>query len=109
MHNASCYNSHGIYLIHCKLCNIFYVGQTGRTIHARLREHLYAIKNRLLDRSEVALHDSCKHNFLLHFEFFIFKIDIKLRSERHYIENDLIHIILNLTGKILNSFIPKIH
>jgi hypothetical protein len=110
MSNASCLSSHCIYIIHCSLCDSFYVGQTSRTIHERIREHIYAIKNNFIHRSDVASHfNTLHHNFYKHFEFFIFKKDIFCSNERHYIENDLIHIILNLSGKILNSFIPNIY
>jgi hypothetical protein len=86
------------------------VGQTGRTIHERIREHIYAIKNKLFKDSEVAIHfNSHMHNYKFHFEYFIFKKDVIFRSERHYIENDLIHIILNITEKVINSFIPEIY
>ena len=41
-----------------------------------------------------------------HFEFYIFKSDITERIERHYIENDLIHIFKEICGSIINEFVP---
>ena len=32
-----------VYLITCKKCNLQYVGQTGRSLHHRMREHMYSI------------------------------------------------------------------
>ena len=86
------------------------MGQTGRTIHERIREHLYAITYKTFKLSDISFHfNSINHDVDKHFEFFIFKTYILLGKERHYIENDLIQIILSLTGRILNSFIPRIY
>ena len=109
MSNSDCNSIGCIYIIHCKLCNLFYVGQTGRSCHERIREHLNDIRNNDKD-SEVAQHFNSKyHDYTVHFEFFIFKSDISTRIDRHYIENDLIQIVINITGKIINSFIPRIY
>ena len=109
MDNSDCDSVQCIYIIHCKLCNQFYVGQTGRSCHERIREHIYCIKNNKI-YSEVATHfNSQSHFYKKHLEYFIFKTEVTSSKDRHYIENDLINIILHLTGKIINSFIPRLY
>ena len=108
MCNANCQDKSCIYIIHCKFCNIYYIGQTGRTAHERIREHIYCIKNKKI-LSEVAVHFNQDHHELnKHFEFFIFKSNILSKCIRYYIENDLINIFKFLTGKVINDFIPYI-
>ena len=78
--NADCQNVCCIYIIHCKFCNEYYIGQTGRTVHDRIREHIYCIKNKKI-YSEVAVHFNLNnHNYVNHFEFFIFKSNILLKN-----------------------------
>ena len=36
---GSCFSKGVIYLISCLLCNEEYIGETGRSIHSRIREH----------------------------------------------------------------------
>ena len=106
--NSNCQNTAGIYIIHCKLCNFFYIGETGRSFQDRIRDHLYYIKRNFLDK-EVAVHfNQINHNYLNDFEFFIFKDKIYNKEDRHYIENDLINIFITLKGKIMNNYIPSL-
>lgn len=106
--NASCKNTAGIYIIHCKLCNHYYIGETGRSIHDRIREHIYYIKSNFITK-EVAIHfNQTNHNYIRDFEFYIFKDNIITKENRHYIENDLINIFMSLKGKIMNNFIPSL-
>ena len=58
--------------------------------------------------SEVAVHfNLMNHDYRIHFEFFIFKSDITNKSDRYYIENDLINIFKCIEGSVINGFIPK--
>ena len=43
-----------LYAIQCKRCNILYIGETGRSLSERFREHLRDTKNE--DRLPVPLH-----------------------------------------------------
>ena len=40
----TCFTSGVVYLTTCEKCKKQYVGQTGRTFHTRIREHMYDIK-----------------------------------------------------------------
>ena len=107
MTNASCNDKCCVYIIHCKLCLTYYIGQTGRTAHERLREHLYCIKLNKT-HSEVAVHfNAPNHKIKEHFEFYIFKSNINNKIERYYIENDLINIFKYISGSVINGFIPR--
>ena len=53
----------GIYKITCKTCQKAYVGQTGRNLKSRFREHIRCIKNKY-PRSANALHiHNCRHEY----------------------------------------------
>jgi hypothetical protein len=39
------YDKSGIYQIKCLDCPLKYIGQTGRTFHARYEEHMQAVRN----------------------------------------------------------------
>ena len=43
--NESDCNSIGcIYIIYCNLCNCYYIGETGKSLKVRLKQHIYKIK-----------------------------------------------------------------
>ena len=46
----------GVYMIHCKDCPAKYIGETGRTFNARLKEHISHVSNNHEDKSAVARH-----------------------------------------------------
>ena len=53
----------GIYKITCKICHKAYVGQTGRNLKSRFREHIRYSKNND-PRSAYALHiPNCRHEY----------------------------------------------
>ena len=41
--NSNCQSKNCIYFLFCKKCEMYYVGETGRTISKRITEHLYKI------------------------------------------------------------------
>lgn len=49
-----CYTTNAIYRIRCTLCNKNYIGETGRELSTRIKEHLSDIKHRR--QSPVSLH-----------------------------------------------------
>lgn len=111
MSYSNCNSSNCIYIIHCKYCDNFYIGQTGRKISVRISEHLNNIKKHIIfknkQNSEVALHFSeNNHDHLIHFEFYIFKSNINNKLDRLYIENDLIHIFHFFKTTVINNYIP---
>ena len=52
----SCVSENIVYCIFCSKCNIYYVGETGRRLGDRFREHLSDIKNKRVAKSDVAKH-----------------------------------------------------
>ena len=47
---------YGIYQIDCKNCNLDYVGQTKRSLKARVTEHQRMVKNMDTNKSAIAAH-----------------------------------------------------
>jgi hypothetical protein len=69
---------YGIYKIKCNNCPLIYVGETGRSMQVRLKEHLYSIQQGNFDSSAVAAHavfEDFKQN--------------KLRKDIHTINKDI--------------------
>ena len=115
--NTTCNSKNCIYIILCKKCNVFYVGETGRTITARMAEHIYRIKyySKIINDSELSKkffnnntdsfyiykHFSLNHEIDLDFSFQIFIKDLVHYRER--LESDLIYILDCLYPYGLNS------
>jgi predicted GIY-YIG superfamily endonuclease len=49
------YNARGVYELKCMTCEQVYIGQTGRDIKTRYKEHVSDIKSKK-DKSRYALH-----------------------------------------------------
>ena len=111
--DANCMSAGVVYIIFCNKCNVYYIGETGRTVSARLSEHIKNIKNFKKDInlslsnynkvSEVAIHFNKDNHSLINFNFFIFKINLLENEQRKSIETDLINIFVNLGVSILNK------
>ena len=93
--NTSCESIGVIYIIKCKLCPVFYIGETERTAVKRLNEHLYDIDKftpYIMTSSPVAYHFNLKnHNKMDHLEFFILTDNINDINLRKYWEAQYIH------------------
>ncbi len=111
MSNCNCESSNLIYIISCRFCNMFYIGQTSKSARVRLNQHLYAIKKFipfLHLTNEVGLHFNLRyHNYKDHFRFFIFKDNVKLLEDRLSIEKDLINLFIHFNPPLINSRIPS--
>ncbi len=107
--DSNCSSNNAIYIIHCKLCNYFYIGQTN-CIKKRIYNHLYKIKNFVpFDNNNtcVSIHFNLKgHNFLFHFNFYVLRCDIENLDDRLNIENFTINLFIKLNVKIINDYIP---
>ena len=58
----NCRTNGVIYLITCEKCKIQYVGQSGRSFHDRIREHMYSI---VKTENAIGIHFNSKgHNHL---------------------------------------------
>lgn len=71
LHKLNCQTVGAIYLIQCDICSVMYVGQTSRTIEARIIEHISAIKNKNSNNnaSNVAIHYNSEQCCLRNFKF----------------------------------------
>jgi hypothetical protein len=116
--NSNCNSCGCIYIIKCKLCNAFYIGETARSVKTRIKEHLSNIKKLNKDirrsisfvnsNSEVAHHFNLKNHLIhLHFSYTVFMSDVTDNDKRKSIEIDLINILLNNNIKIINTKLPK--
>ena len=121
---SSCNSSNCIYFIKCLKCNLFYIGQTKRTVNIRIQEHLYLIKTaikmknnnssnfnkRFIDCSHfqnryIYNHFSNNHNLEQDFQFQIFASNIYNYRER--LENDLIRLFNTKYPSGLNEMVSN--
>jgi hypothetical protein len=107
--NTSCNSVNVIYILKCKLCNKFYIGQTNN-LKNRINSHLYSIKSFVpfnVNNTCVSIHFNLKpHNFKHHFSFYVFRSDIDVLNERLNIEAFLINLFSKMNVNIINDFIP---
>lgn len=106
--HSSCDSTNCVYIIKCKKCKLFYIGQTKRSIKVRLSEHLSLIKSAIkLSGSEnfnkkfvdcshfqsrhIYSHFSLNHTLCDDFSFQVFAS--KIFTDRLRLENDLIKIL----------------
>jgi hypothetical protein len=50
------FNKSGVYQLTCPDCNMKYIGQTGRPLHVRFREHFRDFKHNNNNKSKFAMH-----------------------------------------------------
>ena len=104
---SSCDSKGIVYVIKCKLCkDVFYIGQSGRTIKDRLLEHLRDIKNfkPFYNYKNVSFHfNLLGHNYLDHFSFFIIINNVDDKYTRIYFERFMIYIFNLNNIKLLND------
>jgi hypothetical protein len=105
--NSNCF-SHGIiYIIKCNLCkDVFYIGQSGRTVFERISEHVNDIKRFIpyYFSKKVSFHfNLIGHNYLHHLSFFIFMKNCDDLYMRLMYESQLIMLFENLNMKLLND------
>ena len=105
--NTSCKSKGFIYIIKCNLCsNIFYIGESGRTVQERIYEHIkdinkfkpyYIYKN-------VSFHfNLIGHDYRQHLLFYVFKNNCDDLYTRRYYETMLIYIFLKNSNILLND------
>ncbi len=94
--NSNCESSGVVYIINCKLCNKFYVGETSKKAKIRIWQHLRSITNFLpFNKStEIAEHfNLIGHRISRDFKFCIFTSDLMEKERRLDCETDIRHII----------------
>jgi hypothetical protein len=117
--NCTCESSNIVYIIECKYCCKYYIGESSRKATDRIREHKNGIKRfrknininiaKLDEFNETAIHFNLSGHVLeKHFRFYIFKdklIDINRKST----ETDLLNIFIKLSVPILNKKINNVY
>ena len=105
--NSSCDSEGIVYIIYCNLCtDVFYIGESGRSVKQRISEHIRDIKNfkAYYNFKNVSFHfNLLGHNYLHHFSFFIFIKNCMDKNIRLYFETLLIYIFKNYNMKLLND------
>ena len=115
--NSTCSSFGVIYIIACKRCNKYYIGETKRTAFKRFSEHLKNIRSfrSNIDKSlinyekcnETTIHFNCtKHVLNEDLQFFILVNSLSNDIIRRSKETDLINYFKTLKINILNSKIP---
>jgi len=120
--NSNCESIGIIYIIICIKCNVFYIGESERSVNKRMSEHINSIvtfgKNLAKSiinfdkKSEIAIHfNRTGHNYLEHFKYLIFENNVNNKIIRRSIETDLINIFNNCNIKIINNIKkqPSLH
>jgi hypothetical protein len=108
INNSNCNSLDIIYLIHCKFCNSFYIGQ-AKKLQSRMYNHIYDIKTFLAFKktTSVSTHFNLKHhNFQKDFSFFVFRIDIVDLDARLNVESFLLNLCKKLKVNLMNEHIP---
>ena len=107
---GNCNAKNAVYIIRCKVCNIFYIGQT-ENIKSRLSSHISNIKNFIPfsnSSTVVSCHFSKKeHDLNRDFRFIVFKDNIEDSETRIRLESQLINLIKLVDPNILNEEFPQ--
>ena len=109
---GNCSSKYVIYIIHCKFCSAFYIGQT-KDINQRIKSHLRNIKNFVPyheSNTAVSLHFNIKpHSFKHHFSFFILHVDnVDNLEKRLNNEAFIINLFVKCDNTVMNEYIPPI-
>ena len=111
MSNSNCNSKNILYIINCKLCDCYYIGQS-MTVKGRLKSHIRAVRLNRTTSNCVCVYkhfNSLNHNALNFFTFYVFKTDIDNKFHRLSLETQLIHLFLKLGLFILNDRIPDLY
>jgi hypothetical protein len=108
LNKADCKSTHIIYIIICIKCNLFYVGETEKSLETRIRQHINHIKKFIpflkYTNKEIARHFRSGNHKLSDFKVCVFKTELFDVDTRKSNELDIINF-LNLNAKrCLNKF-----
>ena len=109
--NATCQASNVVYIILCLKCNLFYIGQSAKTLSKRISQHLNHIRkfkafNKYYNK-EVAKHFNLKDHELSHFKCCVFQKNLFDINERQSVEMDLLKFLNINYIRCLNLFVSK--
>jgi hypothetical protein len=106
--NATCMTKNVIYIIICKKCNLFYVGETSDTLKARISQHLnHILKFKPYEKyhdKEVARHFRRDKHKLSDLKVCVFRADLSDTKLRKYLELDLINRLNINKKRCINTF-----
>ena len=109
--NATCTSSQIVYIIKCIKCNVFYIGETGRTALVRIREHICNIKKFIPFEervTSVSQHFNLKGHTPDDFKFIIISKNLEI-SSRIFLEKKLIYLFQLHKINIINTEFPNIY
>ena len=111
MNNATCTSTDLIYIIICKKCKLYYIGETGQSLNIRISQHLNHIINfkpvyKYTDK-EVAKHFRRSAHKLSDFKVCVFKTGLDNIKFRKYQELDLINRFNINKIRCINTFRAK--
>jgi hypothetical protein len=116
---SNCTTSEVVYIICCKKCRMFYVGQTKRSVKSRINEHLLSIinfKKRLntsianySNLNEISRHFNKNRHSLNDFCFFVFKAELSDDNLRFSTESDVINLFLARKIGLINEKLNNIY
>lgn len=115
--NSDCNSVGCVYIIKCKKCNLFYIGETSKNCKTRISQHLNSIsrfKKNIVkslenfeSNSEIANHFGRADHGIHDFVFAIFKSNLFDDSIRKSVEAELINLFKCLEIPIINQKIPN--
>ena len=102
-------NIPGVYKINCGGCDKLYIGETGRNLSIRVKEHKKDVQNRhqinkKLSSGIVSHTDNCFHNFDFDNSKMLFPCNDL--SKRHIIESALINLNREKCVNLNDGFAP---
>ena len=110
--NANCQTTNVIYIILCLKCKIFYIGETEKSLSARISQHIYTINNfkcyKKFHNKEVVRHFNIKgHKIRGHFRCCIFKNNFMNEQKRKSAEMDLVNFLNIHYFKCINVYTSR--
>ena len=109
----TCTSNNLIYIIICKKCNLFYVGETGDTLKTRISQHInHILKFKPYEKyhdKEVARHFRRDRHKLSDLKVCIFRTGLYEIQTRKYLELDLINRLNINKKRCLNLFKSKLN
>ena len=109
LNNCTCNSKNIIYFIICIKCEIFYIGQSSKSLTERITQHLNHINNfkafKKYHTKEVAKHfNLLGHDVNHHFRCCVFKDNITDEIKRKSIEMDLVNFLNIHYFKCINIY-----
>lgn len=107
--NGSCSSKNIIYIIVCDICNLFYIGETAKSLKERISQHIYHIRKFIpfvkFHEKEVGKHFNLNGHSISNFKVCIFKDEFNSEYIRKQVEKDLINVLNIARKRCLNKFI----